>query len=299
VPLLVGTAAIAHHENVRGRKRVAVQEPPVDLAYNNPGIRVGEDEFRKRWDLSDHASVLVIVSRLAHELKLEGILSAIRSLVLMPRGKPIRLVIVGGGPAADEVERAAEEVNAGPTGHRVVLTGELLDPRPAYAAADIVLGMGGSALRGLAFGKPLVVQGERGYWKLLTPSSLPTFLWQGWYGIGEDARNGPSYLAEILGELLPDNQRAKELGEFGLATVRSRFSLERAAAVQAAMYAAAFESTPQPIRDLSSEFFALGQFLGYESRRRWARMRGMQQSDDFNTRPVAIPREKAGSTIGG
>ena len=41
------------------------------------------------------------------------------------------------------------------------LAGEMLDPRPAYAAADVVLGMGGSALRGMAFGKPLVVQGVR------------------------------------------------------------------------------------------------------------------------------------------
>ena len=42
----------------------------------------------------------------------------------------------------------------------VLLTGEIADPRPAYAAADVVVGQGGSALRGMAFGKPLVVVGE-------------------------------------------------------------------------------------------------------------------------------------------
>ena len=61
----------------------------------------------------------------------------------------------------------------------VLVTGALLDPRPAYAAADIVIGMGSSALKGMAFGKPLVVQGEQGFWKLLEPATLPIFLAQG------------------------------------------------------------------------------------------------------------------------
>ena len=36
----------------------------------------------------------------------------------------------------------------------VVLTGAMLDPRPAYAAADVVIGMGGSSLRGMASASP-------------------------------------------------------------------------------------------------------------------------------------------------
>src|ERR1700680_2468459 len=65
-----------------------------------------------------------------------------------------------------------------------VLTGELQDPRSAYAAANVVLGMGGSALRGMAFGKPLIVQGERGFWELVTLESTLTFLRPGWEGGG-------------------------------------------------------------------------------------------------------------------
>ena len=50
----------------------------------------------------------------------------------------------------------------------VLLTGEIADPRSAYAAADVVVGQGGSALRGMAFGKPLIVVGEEGFSELLT-----------------------------------------------------------------------------------------------------------------------------------
>ena len=96
-------------------------------------------------------------------------------------------MIVGDGAARAEVEEAAAAANARAGRRVVVLAGQLGDPRPAYAAADVVLGMGGSALRGMAFGKPLMVQGEGGFWELLTPESAPMFLRQGWYGIGSTA----------------------------------------------------------------------------------------------------------------
>ena len=41
--------------------------------------------------------------------------------------------------------------------------------RPVYAAADIVLGMGASAIKAMAFSKALVVQGEAGFWKTARP----------------------------------------------------------------------------------------------------------------------------------
>ena len=76
-----------------------------------------------------------------------------------------------------------KRANRGEDRRVVVLTGQLADPRPAYSAADVILGMGSSALRGMAFGKPLVVQGERGFWELLTPDSASVFLRDGWYGV--------------------------------------------------------------------------------------------------------------------
>ena len=70
------------------------------------------------------------------------------------------------------------------------------DPRPAYASADIVLGNAGSALRGLAFGKPTIVLGEAGYSEVVSPESAAAFAWRGFYGIGAD--EGPLGLAGPL-----------------------------------------------------------------------------------------------------
>ena len=113
------------------------------------------------------------MSRLAPELKLEGILTAIDVVGTLARERPVRLIVVGDGVARDVVEQRAAKANAhaGRTAASSFSPDSFDAPCPAYASADIVLGMGGSALRALAFGRPLVVQGEHGFWELLTPST--------------------------------------------------------------------------------------------------------------------------------
>src|SRR4029077_20107783 len=108
---------------------------------------------------------------LASELKREGILEAVRASARLGIDIPLRMVIVGDGPARKDIELAARTTNVLVGREVVALTGSMADPRPAYAAADVVFGMGSSALRGMAFAKPLVVQGEQGFWELLAPST--------------------------------------------------------------------------------------------------------------------------------
>ena len=110
----------------------------------------------------------------------------------------------------------------------VTLTGPMVDPRDAYVAADIVLGMGTSAQKGMAFAKPVVIQGERGYWETVTPAGMPQYLHHNFYGLG-DGTDGAPRLAAIIGELAGDRGRWPELGEFGRKTALAIFSNEAAA----------------------------------------------------------------------
>ena len=182
LPLIVGSEEIAERAAAAGHASVTLIEPPVDVQANAPGYDPGP--FRTELGLGA-GPLLVVVCRLAHELKLEGLLAACDAVGnLAAADVKVQLAVVGDGPARREVEAAAAAANAHAGRRVVILTGELYDPRPAYASADVVLGMGGSALRGMAFGKPLVVQGERGFWELATAESAPMFLRQGWYGLG-------------------------------------------------------------------------------------------------------------------
>lgn len=286
VPLVVGTEEIGAAERDAGRVRTDVLEPPVDLAFNDVAAPVDVEDFAQRHGLRDGRINIVSVARFARELKLEGTLTAIDVIGELSAAAPVRLVLVGDGPARDEVEARAAAVNRRFGEGTVVLTGQIDDPRPAYATADIALGMGGSALRALAYAAPLVVQGERGFWKALTPQTVDDFLWTGWYGIGEGAEHGADALRREIQPLIDDAATRHSRGDYGLQLVRERFSLTRAAEIQLEIYRAAVE---RPARAAAvSELAALGRYSGYYARKRLRRALGSEATDDFNSRPVTL-----------
>ncbi len=226
LPMIVGYTKELDIERRRGRSRIYTVVCPVDTEANAP---VGDrSPARKRFGLRDDDLAAVIVSRLSHDLKREGLLSAIAAVGLVNPALNLRLLIVGDGLCYEELQEAANAMNARVGREAVTLTGPLIDPRDAYAAADIVLGMGTSAQKGMAFAKPVVIQGERGYWETLTPDSMPKYLHHNFYGLG-DGSGGAARLAAIIGELARDRGRWPELGEFGRKMALAVFSNEAAA----------------------------------------------------------------------
>ncbi|WP_203898133.1 glycosyltransferase family 4 protein [Virgisporangium aliadipatigenens] len=279
LPLVVGTEEIRERAAAGRRGPTYLIEPPVDVDANAPGHPV--EDFRAAHDLEPGPVDLVVVCRLVPELKLEGILTAIDVVGALGAETPVRLIVVGDGDARSTVEERAAKANARAGRRAVVLTGALFDPRPAYAAADVMLGMGGSALRALAFGKPLVVQGERGFWELLTPSTVDTFLKQGWYGLG-DGTGGEERLTAILSGLLRDPDRRRSLGEYGRTLAVERFSLQRAATVQEKIYRDALARPRSRGRDTGEAARSAVGVFSHKLRRRYEGLRGTRARDDFN-----------------
>lgn len=293
MPLVVGTQQISAVEQGKGRIPVNLIEPPVDLEHNTPLDPDDVAAFRAKWGL-DERPLLVCVSRLVPDLKAEGIFTAIEATAELADSSPFQLLIVGDGRSRAEMERAAARADARSGRKSIVFTGALEDPRAAYAAADIVLGMGGSALRSLAFGKPLIVQGEKGFFRTLSTESVDVFRWQGWYGIGADDTDRVARLCEELKPLLTDETLRDELGRFGRSVVEE-FTLESAARRQLAIYRDAWIARAEQKRRRGA---AIASFLGYGSyyvRRKWAGLRGTRRTDDFNAVPVAGSDEERDS----
>jgi L-malate glycosyltransferase len=283
--LIVGTKEIADAERQAGRHLVSVLEPPVDTRFNAPGVVDGM-AFRRDMGIPDEAVAVVAVARLAKELKLEGTLSAIRAVGHMSATYPVRLILIGDGPARAEVEELAMRVNSVHGPNTVTLTGALADPRPAYAAADISIGMGGSALRAMAFGKPLIVQGEQGFWCTLAPNTLDRFLWTGWYGVGFAGTDGAAALTAELTPLLADPALRSTLGDFGRGVVTSRFSMDRAADIQIDLYRRTL-ARPARYGAFAGSTVAAAQFAGHIAGERMRSLFGSRRRvDDFNAMPV-------------
>ncbi|RFB81082.1 glycosyltransferase [Methylovirgula sp. 4M-Z18] len=283
-PLTVGTEMIRSAATRAGYQSVTLLEPPVDTLADNPSV--DGYAFRIGHGIAPNDILGVMVCRLVPDLKLEGLLSACSAAGQMAfNGAPFRLMIIGDGPAKGQVVARANEVNVAAGRKIIELAGEMPDPRPGYAAADIVIGQGGSALRGMAFGKPLIVIGEEGFSELLTPESAPTFLRQGWYGLGSGSRGaGVAALHAALEATVPSSAYRRSLGLFGRTLVEERFSLINAAQKMEETYLLAMRNKPSVGQRLIDGARSVHLLTGYKLHRRFQRWIGTASRDDSNAR---------------
>lgn len=219
-PVVLGTADLVGTARALGL-RAELIVPPVDLRHDGRG-RVDAHGFRAGHSIGAGDLLAVIVSRLEPDMKAEGIRRAIDTVAgsADPR---LRLAVVGTGPSAAELTQRAASANHRAGRAAVIMAGPLIDPRPAYAAADLLMGMGGSALRGMAYGRPLIVLGTQGFARLCEPGSAELFRRQGFYGVGtEHARPLPVE----LDRLASDPELREHLGDWSRRLIEQEYSLD-------------------------------------------------------------------------
>lgn len=283
-PLLVCSPLIA--AQARGREGpVDVLEIPTDTDDQTPDWPA--ESFRATRGITPDELLVVIVSRLVPVLKLEGILTAVRAVGELAGRLPVRLLIAGSGPSAPQISALAVAVNARHGRPVVVMAGEILDARPAYAAADIVVGMGGSLLRAMAFGKPCIVQGEGGFFEPLSAETARPFLWHGFYGVRAGAgADGLARLTGLLDGLATDKARRAELASFALSLVRQRYSLSGAAEQQLASYRAALAEHTGEVPPRGAAVRCLYGLARFHAERYVALARRRMPRDAYNSREV-------------
>jgi glycosyltransferase involved in cell wall biosynthesis len=259
-PLIVGTRALQRQAESAHSGVVALMEPPVDLEWDRPDEEAGW-RFRSAHGIRDDEICLVIVSRLDRHMKAEGIQHAMRAAAAV--GDPrLRLVVVGDGDAFDDLRGLGAEVNTGARRDLVLFTGAMLDPRPAYAAADVVLGMGGSALRALAHAKPLIVLGENGFARTFEPDTVDYFYEAGFFGEAPQLEPVRHLRQEI--DRLVDPEARSFLGEYGLSEVSKRFGLAGAAARLERVYLDALTGSTPGIVHVADAAYLLSRHAGQQ-----------------------------------
>jgi glycosyltransferase involved in cell wall biosynthesis len=208
--LIVGTKYLA--EELDWRVGTTLISPPVDTARDDPRA-VSGDPFIGRLGLNPGNLRVVMVTRLDEDMKAAAVQAAIQA-VGATADPGVDLVIVGTGDAEARLRALAENVNADQGRRAVVLAGPLADPRSAYAAADVLIGMGGSAARSLSFGKPLIVAGEAGWFRMFTPDNSAEHFRNSFWS-PEPMPDPVGELRGILRLLLADARLRETLGRYG------------------------------------------------------------------------------------
>lgn len=247
VPTTFGVLALQQQAAHQGWTHSSYLPPPVDLAANAPDI-FDQGECRSSMGFSQNDIALVSVSRLSHTLKADSLMRSIETVRQLGRQLPLRLSIVGDGLARAELQHLATRANRELRRKAVTLHGAMTDPRRAYAAADIVLGMGGSALRGMAFGKPVIVTGDEGFARVFDPGTAQWFSLNGIHGIGTGDRGEAMQKAVWRLAMQPDLRR--DLGAFGRDYVCRHHDIDQATDQLAGLcHAACTEFTPPSFQD--------------------------------------------------
>lgn len=239
--LIIGTKYL--EEDLRARPGgVELISPPVDVERDD-SLSVSGRAFVENFGLSPDNLRVVMVTRLDEEMKAAGVQCAIQAFAAMtgPEVDLVDLVIVGTGDAEDRLRRLAAQVNKQHNRRAVVLAGPMADPRPAYAAADVMVGMGSSAARSLSFGKPLVVAGEAGWFQTFTPHTAAQ-LFRNSFWSPEPMQNPVEALVQSLRPLLESQHRREELGRFGRQFAEQNFGLPAMAERLASAYDKALSS---------------------------------------------------------
>ncbi|WP_235423641.1 glycosyltransferase family 4 protein [Pseudarthrobacter chlorophenolicus] len=274
IPMIVGTQGLAEMEAQR-RDDIHVIEPPINTELNKS---TGKVRARRQIGIHSQSLVISIVGRLTTDLgKLDGVLAAIRVVDRLAHAQDVILAIAGEGEGSTEVRGLASSVNQHHGKELVRVLGNVLDPRPVYDAADIVLGMGSSALRGMAFAKPLIVQGRCGFWRTASPETEAPFLKDGWFGtVGA----GEVELERALSELLADAPRREMLGDYGRRLVEERFGLAQAAERLVSIYRAQLSAPRKPVAHAASVARS-----GFETAKFRLSMRRQMRSVRMNSSP--------------
>lgn len=242
-PMIVGTAALRDEAEPRHGSQVWLLEPPVDQSLDRPDDEAGA-AFRQEYGISSLDLLVVLVTQVDRVLMLPAILQAIDAVVRLEEAgdRSVRLAVVGDGNAMAEVQLAAAQANERLGRDAILVTGSLLDPHPAYAAADVAVAMGGSALRSLAHARPTIVLGANGFARPFSPDTVDHFLRAGFFG-DQPVEDPAGHLAGLIGELR-DPALRDERGGYGQWMVAKRFGLDAAAESLERIYAEALATAP-------------------------------------------------------
>lgn len=249
--LIVGTRYLLE-ELADRRSGVKLISPPVDTDRDD-GTTVDPRDFLDGHGIAPDRLRIVMVSRLDEDMKARGVEHAIAAADRIA-DSGIVLVIVGAGDAFARLERQAVAVNQRHRRQVVVMAGPLADPRPAYSAADVVIGMGGSAARALSFGKPLIVAGEFGWYTTFTEQNADELFRNSFWS--DSIMDAPvDRLVSSLEDLLSDPEKRDALGTYGRDFAVGRFGLRAMAAELADVYVLSLKQFGFLVwsRDLSTE----------------------------------------------
>lgn len=237
-----GQRTLAVSEDIRDYLIDQYQIPRENIALTINGIdteKFSPDQspaaIREEFSLGD-GPVICHVSRLDQETKLAAaqLIEAAPDLVKSFPG--LRILIVGGGTAFEELSIRAAEVNGTLDEPCLILTGPRTDINALVAAGDLFVGVSRAALEAMAAGKPVILSGAQGHTGLFRPELLDKAMDTNFCCRTDPIATEDVLLQDVTDALTLSREERTELGKYGRAMVQEHYSVERMARDSLQMY---------------------------------------------------------------
>ena len=228
-----GDRTLAVSEDIRDYLIQQYNVPPQHITLTINGIdtdkfspEVSGEAVRREFHLGN-APVIGHVSRLDVETALTA-RQLIENAPDLDRAFPgVRILIVGGGTAYQELAQQAAEVNRTMGRDCLVLTGPRTDVNLLVAACDLFVGVSRAALEAMAACKPVVLSGAQGHTGLFTPELLDKAVDTNFCCRTDPIATREQLLADLTAALSLPADKGHELGEYGRSVVQQHYSVHR------------------------------------------------------------------------
>jgi len=230
-----GDRTLAVSEDIRDYLIQQYNIPPQNITLTINGIDtekfsplVSGNAVREEFHLGD-APVIAHVSRLDQETALAAQLLIDNAPSLDQAFPGIRILVVGGGTAYQELLDRALEVNRALGRDCLLLTGPRTDISTLVAACNLFVGVSRAALEAMAACRPVVLSGAQGHTGLFTPQLLDKAVDTNFCCRTDPVATRQQLLDALSSALSLPAARREELGAYGRSVVQDRYSVHRMA----------------------------------------------------------------------
>ena len=184
------------------------QEDEVDRLYREHGININDK------------NIMMVTNFLGPKVNaIKQVLEAMQ--IIFGKHNDVRLVIIGGrGEFYQNAQEMRDDINRKCGRERICFTGPIMNAHRFLARSYMVLGVGRSAFEGMAYRKPTVIVGEKGFGGTVSEKTIEEISYYNFSGRNNRDMKKPEDLAREIERLLVDKDYYESVRNFGIGFLR-------------------------------------------------------------------------------
>lgn len=210
-----------------GKKNIAVISTRIDMEQFQKIDRQEVEDLYKLYNIDPADKNIMMVTNFL-EPKKTSILSVLdASRIFLKKHEDVRMVFIGGrGTFFKEAQIIGKKINQELGRGAVFFTGTVVNAYKLLMHSYIVLGVGRSAFEGMAFKKPTLIVGAKGFAGAVSPENIEQLSYYNFAGRNLTREVDHKMLANEILKLVEDQEYYRKNQEFGYSFLKRKIDIK-------------------------------------------------------------------------